>query len=607
MTTPAPSEPQLSSDRGSGFRGFRHAGLLTALLLAVATWLLHLPLTECGFVYFDDVRILKDHPELYGQASFRENLRAIFLTGFPREEPLLLRDVSWAIDSRIFGFGNAFGYHLGNVLLHGIVVALMFAFLLGTTRRHAFALATSVAYLVLAVHTEPVAWIMGRKDILSALFMLLALCAQTRRLIATGIAAGAAWSAATLVFVVCGLLSKISVLAFPLVLFLHAALFPFLRGDRAPDSPFPWRRSLVVEMLLLAPAAVAVVAVYVWYRRTLGQMGIFDRGYTAHGLAHLWNLLMINPMGLWIYLRQLLLPRDLTLFYTWPTLMSAYPMWQQAAAPATVAAAGVAGVWLFLRRKDLFFYYASFFVLMVPYMNLTYIGIWVADRYLYFAAFCILVIAVSLAGDALQRPVLRIFVLTAVGVCLAVNLFHKLSYQTEWRTPETLWKYHMSLPHPHVAAFENLAAYFYAVAQDSRDTAGANLPLRKMDIVVESGLAEFWPDRTQPPPYTVWYLFFLRSLLEEVYGKPEAALTSLLASDRLHPGFDATNRNLARLYARLAAAAKDRAQRTEYARNAEDRFNEYLQLAFRGRAPSADTLRELEELRARLTTLTESK
>src|ERR1039458_6577835 len=148
-----------------------YRSLLTGLLLAMAAWGMYLPSVRYGFVHYDDVRILLNHPELYGQTNFYADLRAIFVTSFPREEPLLLRDVSWALDSRIFGFGNAFGYHLGNVLLHGMVVAMMFAFLLGTTRRYGFALAVSIAWLALAIHTEPVAWIMGSKYILSALFM----------------------------------------------------------------------------------------------------------------------------------------------------------------------------------------------------------------------------------------------------------------------------------------------------------------------------------------------------------------------------------------------------------------------------------------------------
>ena len=88
-----------------------HRNLLTGLLLAILAWAIYFPSTQYGFVYFDDVRILKDHPELYGQPKLAGDLHAIFETGFPREEPLLLRDVAWAVDGRIFGFGNGFGYH----------------------------------------------------------------------------------------------------------------------------------------------------------------------------------------------------------------------------------------------------------------------------------------------------------------------------------------------------------------------------------------------------------------------------------------------------------------------------------------------------------------
>jgi hypothetical protein len=242
----------------------RHRNLLTGLLLMLAAWAMYLPSLRYDFVYYDDVRILRDHPELYGQANLSEDLQAIFVTSFPREEPLLLRDVSWALDSRIFGFGNAFGYHLDNVLLHGIVVALMFAFLLGTTRRYGFALAVSIAWLVLAVHTEPVVWIMGRKDILSTLFMLLTLCAQTRRLATAGNRACCGWYLITLACFMCGLLSKISVLTFPLVLFLHAVFLPYLNGERPTNGAFRCGRALLKEIFLFIPAFVASVLVYGW-------------------------------------------------------------------------------------------------------------------------------------------------------------------------------------------------------------------------------------------------------------------------------------------------------------------------------------------------------
>ena len=136
----------------------------------------------------------------------------------------------------------------------------MYVFLLGTTRRRGFSLAVAVLYLILGLHTEPVAWIMGRKDILSTLFMLLALCAQTRRLTTARSAARCGWYLLTLAAFAGGLLSKVSVLTFPLVLFLHAVLLPYLRGERLVSAPFDRGRSLVRELALFLPA----MALDVW-------------------------------------------------------------------------------------------------------------------------------------------------------------------------------------------------------------------------------------------------------------------------------------------------------------------------------------------------------
>ncbi len=596
------------TDTGSNASGQslirRHRNFFTALLLAMAAWIFYLPSTQYGFVYYDDVRILQNHPELYGQAHLSADLKAIFVTCFPREEPLLVRDVTWALDSCIFGFDNPFGYHLGNVLLHGVVVALLFVFLFGTTRRYDFALVTAVVYLLLAVHTEPVAWIMGRKDILSAVFMLLALCAQTQRLTAKNVTAQYGWYATTLAFFAVGLLSKISVLTFPLVLFLHAIFLPYLRGERPPDAPFLWGRALAREGLWLAPGLLVSGVIYVWYQRILAQMGLFDRGYTAHGLAHLWNLLMVNPLAFWLYLRQIFFPSHLAVLYTWPALQSSYPSWQIATALATVSAAGGIGVWLFRQRKDIFFYYAAFFVLMVPYLNLLYIGIWVAERYLYFSAFCLLAIAVSLIGTALRRPqpALRIGGLMIGVIFVATNVFQKLSYERVWRDGETLWQYHIALPHTRPAAYANLAAYYYAEATALQGTPRMALPMRKMAIVVEAGLAEFWRDRQQPPPQETSGLFFLQSLVQEVKGDPDAALASLLTSDRLHPRCDATNLNLSRLYRKLAKTARTPEQQETYIRAARDRFVEYIALAFRGRPAPPEIRQELANLKAECST-----
>jgi len=478
-STPSNSSPWL-----------KHRSLLTGIILMLAAWVLYSPSLKYGFVYFDDVRILRDHPELYGQKTLAEDLKAIFVTSYPREEPLPLRDVTWGIDSRIFGFGNAFGYHLGNVLAHGVVVALLFAFLLSITRRYNFALTTTAAYLLLAVHVEPVVWIMGRKDILSALFMLLALLAQAQRLDAKSIVAKSGWYFLVLVCLSAGLLSKISVLTFPIMLFLHALFLPHLRGEQPPNAPFPWR-SAFREGVLVIPAFVLSGISYLWYQGILTQMGIFDRGYTAHGLAHVWNLIMVNSMAFWSYLLNLLAPMHLAVLYSWPDLQYSYPVWQIIVSFLTLAGILLIGLWLLLKRKDLFFYFASALALMIPYLNLIYIGIWVADRYVYFTSACAVAFVIALTESAwpVWRIGIRRFIIAAGALLLAVNLFETVSYQPQWRNAETLWQYHVALPNAVPKSYENLGAFYFAQfneASQQRDEVAKDQALKKMAVVVDA-------------------------------------------------------------------------------------------------------------------------
>ena len=71
--------------------------------LIVFSLLFYARATQFGFISFDDPTVLLAHPSLYDETSFVSGARAIF-NEFPREEPLLLRDLSWAADARVFGF-----------------------------------------------------------------------------------------------------------------------------------------------------------------------------------------------------------------------------------------------------------------------------------------------------------------------------------------------------------------------------------------------------------------------------------------------------------------------------------------------------------------------
>jgi hypothetical protein len=236
----------------------------------------------------------------------------------------------------------------------------------------------------------------------------------------------------------------------------------------------------------------------------------------------------------------------------------------------------------------------------VPYLNLVYIGIWVADRYLYFSAFCIMALTGAAAMELLRRSHagLRKIVFVAAGLFALMNLVQKIAYQPAWRNGETFWQFHVALPEPAPGAYENLAAYYYAQAVANQGKPEMLLPLRKMSTVVDAGMKYLWPDRNQPPPSSVAHLLFLQAILLELAGKNEAAVESLVTSDRLRPKFDFTKLNLARLYRTLAKAAAEPVKKKEHALAAKERFAEYVALAFRGRPAPPAVQREQAEINA---------
>src|SRR5262245_58157597 len=111
--------------------------------------------------------------------------------GLPQFIPSYYRPVvflSLLLDRALWG-SRLVGFHLNVWLLHGLTAAIVFLLMRavipdrqgeGSLRSQAGALVAGLAFAVHPVHAEAVAWIMGRADILAALFAGLALLAAAR-------------------------------------------------------------------------------------------------------------------------------------------------------------------------------------------------------------------------------------------------------------------------------------------------------------------------------------------------------------------------------------------------------------------------------------------
>jgi tetratricopeptide (TPR) repeat protein len=160
----------------------RRNELLAAAGLALLALAPFLPALTCGFVDYDDPRNRGEYA-LILEGITGEGVRwALGETDyFANWVPLTV--LSQMLDWELWGARPA-GHHLTNLLLHGLVTAL--AFLLWSRASGSPGRAAVVAALF-AVHplrVEPVVWLAGRKDLISAALSLAALLvyvAWTRR------------------------------------------------------------------------------------------------------------------------------------------------------------------------------------------------------------------------------------------------------------------------------------------------------------------------------------------------------------------------------------------------------------------------------------------
>jgi hypothetical protein len=480
------------------------------------------------FVGFDDTRVLAGHPNLYNEDSFFSSLREIFVGYFPREEPLLVRDLSWAIDARLYGFGNPFGYHFGNVVLNAFNVGLLYLLLRRTTRSAETSACVAICFAVLPVHVEAVCWVMGRKDMLAAFFMLAGLLAQSFELEDRPIEQRRALYLLALFCTVLALFSKASALVFFVVLALHRLLYPYLEGGRGPREHLDWFPRISRAALAVAPHAVVSALFFIWYRGVVAEYGIIE-GDAPGGLdpEHVTNMLRFAPLIFGQYLANIAWPVELSMYYRWPHVEIPLSGAELLGSAGIAAATGIAVIYAILRRRDLAFYALASLTLLLPYTGLFYVGFWSADRYIYLAAAGALVIAVVWLREISARSRVAALASTLIAVAfVSGSAFQGWRQQEVWRSSENLWLYEAYRGRPSLLSIQALAKSYLKRAERSPSREDSSTWLARAEVEIERGFDRYTELGLQrgrypvPEQHQLARLHYLRGLSDELRGEP---------------------------------------------------------------------------------------
>ncbi|MFQ5736910.1 MAG: glycosyltransferase family 39 protein [Thermodesulfobacteriota bacterium] len=389
-----------------------------AVLFLVA-FLIYLKTTGYAFIpIWDDREYVLNN--IYIRGLNLENLRYIFT------RPILgnyapLHILSYSLDYAVWGLDPR-GYHLGNVILHGLNSMLAYALIRKVTGN---ARSSFLAALIFAVHplnVENVAWVSERKTLLTAFFSFTAIIFYTR--FSDGRrAADYLLSAA---FFLLAILSKPLTVTLPLVLLAYEF---FVKGRRGRALLYP-----VPLFLLSLFGAATTLASHLGHTET-------ERGIMT--LSTLFGTIYPTMLTIfWKYLRLMVWPLGLSGFYD-TTLYHSFLSPPAAAALLGLAALFIAVLWKGGAQTR--FWFLWFWLWLLPVSNLIPIPVYYADRYMYLPAIAFFVLIGSLtvrAARAMEggygvRRYLPYAVFTVIFAFYASVAFNRTAV---WRNELAFWK-----------------------------------------------------------------------------------------------------------------------------------------------------------------------
>ena len=428
---PARSRGDIKSEKTQGTPSqsrLTRQTILPVLALVLLVAVSYFPAANAGFVW-DDVIITDAKPvqTVSGLAQIWFSPREI-----KREAhywPMVY--TSFWLEHKLWGFAPA-GYHVVNVLLHLINTLLLWCILRRLVVPGAWFVAA--VFAVHPLHVESVAWVIERKDVLSALFYLTAVLAYMRFVEVPS----PRRYVLVLALFAAGLLSKSIAITLPAALLI----WHWWKQDRVSVRDVLWLLPIFAVGLGIALADMA-------YYRSIESLSL---GYS------LIERVLIASRALCFYVGKLLWPTELAVIY---------PLWDISAADPVaylyVIAVVAVPVALYVLRHRIgrgALAGALFFaVTLSPALGFVDYGYmqyaFVADRFQYLAGIgAIAVVVVALVRVAGRLPsAARVCVSCGILVALGISTYRQVGI---WQDNVTLNSHIISLNPKARGAHQNL-------------------------------------------------------------------------------------------------------------------------------------------------------
>ena len=408
-----------------------HPKLLALISLSMVGTLLYFNSIHNEFV-FDDISLivksksigsLSKIPEILGMTSRPSGYRPI-------------RQISYAIDYQFTGL-NPVGYHLSNILYHILAAYLVFLITSFVSKDKRIAGVAALLFISHPIQTESVAYIAGRRDILSALFFFLGFYffLKLRE------SPSKKYLFVIYLSYVLSLLSKEMGVTLPAILLLYDLLRKPLTRENETGPPanqlqgFFKRLKEILRRHWAFYLTLLVIAILFTFHEAVLKHRSRQLGFYGGTMSS--NFLTV--FNIWVfYIRMLILPLSLNAAHSFPISRSIFE--PGTLLPVSILLAIFALLIKLIKKKELYSFGGFwFFITLLPVSHIFPHHELLAEHYLYLPSFGFSLMTGLLFSDLFQRVRWKPLIYLPLAGLVFFYAYQTIDRNQDWKNELTLW------------------------------------------------------------------------------------------------------------------------------------------------------------------------
>ena len=452
------SSVKLISDKDSLTKQSIHMIWMVAIVVFLLILIVYTPALKNDFVWDDGEYVYKN----FSIRSLNSQSFYWMLTSFHAANWHPLTWLSLAIDYAFWGI-DPFGYHLTNIIMHGLNTLLVFFLTIILTVRAKegngissskmersiltqtliVAGVTGLLFGLHPLHVESVAWVAERKDLLCAFFVLSSIISYLSYTSSVIKRHRWIWFNTCLLLFIFALMSKPMAVTLPVTLLL-LDIYPLKRIILCPGKTGK-KLSILMEKipffaLSIASSIITIIAQHSW-----GAIKSFERMPLSFRLVNGLHSLVF-------YLKKIIWPYKLVPFYPLPKYIYPFDLQYIISGILVLAITGMC-LWTVKKGNYLFFTVWSYYLItLLPVLGIIQVGRQVAaDRYTYLPSLSIfLLVGIGISWIFKRRVLIKHKVmfgeLVLAFICIVILLGQLTIKQIKiWHNSEIFCSYIISV------------------------------------------------------------------------------------------------------------------------------------------------------------------